>query len=79
MEQSWVKSEMGVRLGQWLVARLEVPEPRLGAHADRDPRAEQGNLLLDIYHKSYRAPYHCNGTYSISEERRVGAITMIEQ
>ena len=52
MEQSWVKSEMGVRLGQWLAARLEVPEPRLGAHADRDPRAERGNLLLDIYHKS---------------------------
>ena len=46
------ESEMGVRLGQWLVARLEVPEPRLGAHADRDPRAERGNLLLDIYHKS---------------------------
>ena len=37
MEQSWVKSEMVVRLGQWLVAHLEVPEPRLGAHADRDP------------------------------------------
>ena len=32
-----MKSEMGVRLGQWLVAHLEVPEPRLGAHADRDP------------------------------------------
>ena len=52
MEQSLVKSEMGVRLGQWLVAHLEVPEPRLGAYADRDPRAERGNLLLDIYHKS---------------------------
>ena len=47
---------MGVRLGQWMTACLEVPEPRLGAHADQDPRAERGNLLLDINHKSWRAP-----------------------
>ena len=33
-----------------------MPEPRLGAHADRDPRAERGNLLLDIHHESYQAP-----------------------
>ena len=35
---------------------LEVTKPRLGAHADRDPRAKQGDLLLYIYHKSLRAP-----------------------
>ena len=35
-----------------MTACLEVPEPRLGAHADRDLRTERGNLLLDINHKS---------------------------
>ena len=43
---------MGVRWGQGMAACLQVPEPRLGAHADQDPRAEQGNLLLDVNHES---------------------------
>ena len=43
-----LKCEMGVRWGQGTSACLEVMKPRLGAHADQDPRAKQGDLLLDI-------------------------------
>ena len=46
------KCEMGMRWDQEMTACLEVPKPRLCAHADRDPRAKRGDLLLNIYHES---------------------------
>ena len=47
---------MGVRWDLWSDSCSEVPKPRLSDHAHRDARAEKGDLLLDIYHKSYQAP-----------------------
>ena len=50
--RAWQKCGMGVRWDRWPSSRSEVPKPKLSAHVHRDAHAEQGDMLLDIYHKS---------------------------